>query len=909
LHLENCTIFLLSLKPRKIQGKSLNYRIINPSKTYFYCLGNRFTIMKILVIDDDLMMVQALSAVLTHQNYAVETASDGTTGWELIQAYEYDLVLLDLMLPDIDGVNLCRQIRAKGLQMPILLLTGLDSGHDKALGLDAGADDYVVKPFVEEELVARVRALLRRAGSISQPTLQWRGLNLDPSNCEVTYSSKLLNLTPKEYGLLELFLRNSRRVFSCGMILEHLWAYEEMPGEDAVRTHIKGLRQKLKSVGAPIDLIETVYGIGYRLNSNENSHGKASVAGTSAHPIDRVQATEEEEREKEASILMQGVWEECKDSVCEKVEFLTQMAVRLRNKQFDEALKQQAYRKAHALAGSLGIFGYRKVSEIARELEALLLPGKMLNREEEKYFAEQVQALSLEMERSPSGWMSNSFPENRDERSFLLIVDRPSELSEQMAKEAGQWGYRIELASSVFAAQSLIERKLPDIVLLDPCVSEQLEDSVILLADLSKRIPPIPTVLYSSQQCLLEQPEFSHLGGQVCLQKSLPVAQVFEAISSLLEQLARSQSKIVALDDDPAILIALTAALTPWGIKVVTLADPQQILATLTQIEPDLLVLDVEMPSCSGIDLCRQIRNKPEWHDLPILFLTAHTNVELINRVFDAGADDFVSKPIAGPELVTRIIPRLERIRFAKRMLSQSRSSQSKSPVSQTEHPSTLDLMPLHPQPTTIESTAMHQIRQQSAIAQLGVAALKGTNLADLMEESMNRIVQCLNVEYGCILELRQGGAVLLLNCGIGWPSGVVGNTLIPAMHSQALYALQAKEAVVSENALEDSRFELPSFMKTYDVVSSLNVPIYIDEEPYGVLAVNTQHRRTFGPDEIDFLEAIAQIIGGVLKHHRTQASLAQLQAEFELQVALRTDELVDINQRLQSELKQNRNR
>ncbi|MGB8703253.1 MAG: response regulator, partial [Thermosynechococcaceae cyanobacterium] len=583
--------------------------------------------MKILVIDDDLMTVLALSAVLTHQNYAVETASDGSSGWELIETYDYDLILLDVMLPDIDGVSLCRQIRAKGLQMPILLLTGLDSGHDKALGLDAGADDYVVKPFVEEELVARVRALLRRAGSISQPILQWRGLNLDPSTCEVTYGSKLLNLTPKEYGLLELFLRNSRRVFSCGMILEHLWAYEEMPGEDAVRTHIKGLRQKLKSAGAPMDLIETVYGIGYRLSAHENSYRKASGVDTSAPQIDPVQTTEEAERKNEVSTLMRGVWDECKDSISEKVAFLTQMAVRFSNQPFDETLKQQAYRKAHALAGSLGTFGYLKGSDIAHELEALLVPEKVLNPAEEIYFAEQVQALSLEMEHSPSDWTSNSFTENRDARPLLLIVDRPSDLSDQMAREASQWGYRIELASSLFEAQSFIERKLPDIVLLDPCVSQQSEDSIILLADLSKRIPPIPTVLYSSQQCLLEQPEFLHLGGQVCLQKSLPVAQVFEAISDLLEQLARSQSKIVALDDDPVTLMALKAALTPWGIKVVTLENPQQILATLTQIEPDLLVLDVEMPSCSGIDLCQQIRNQPEWHDLPILFLTAHTNV------------------------------------------------------------------------------------------------------------------------------------------------------------------------------------------------------------------------------------------------------------------------------------------
>src|SRR5207237_4153528 len=132
-----------------------------------------------------------------------------------------------------------------GRQVPILLLTGCDSSHEKAIGLDAGADDYVVKPFDQEELVARVRALLRRGGATSQPVLECGNLRLDPSSCEVTYGQDLLSLTPKEYALLELFLRNSRRVFSCGMILEHLWSYADTPGEDAVRTQIKGSRLKL----------------------------------------------------------------------------------------------------------------------------------------------------------------------------------------------------------------------------------------------------------------------------------------------------------------------------------------------------------------------------------------------------------------------------------------------------------------------------------------------------------------------------------------------------------------------------------------------------------------------------------------------------------------------------------------
>ncbi|NJP12259.1 MAG: response regulator transcription factor, partial [Leptolyngbyaceae cyanobacterium RU_5_1] len=161
--------------------------------------------MRILVIEDDEFIAHVLTTILTSQNYAVEVATDGQAGWDLVEAFDYDLVMLDVMLPKLDGISLCRQIRSKGLQMPILLLTGQDSGHDKAIGLDAGADDYVVKPFDEEELVARVRALLRRGGAIAQPVLTWRDLRLDPSSCEVTYGIQPLSLTPKEYALLELF--------------------------------------------------------------------------------------------------------------------------------------------------------------------------------------------------------------------------------------------------------------------------------------------------------------------------------------------------------------------------------------------------------------------------------------------------------------------------------------------------------------------------------------------------------------------------------------------------------------------------------------------------------------------------------------------------------------------------------
>ncbi|MFB2921400.1 response regulator [Aerosakkonema funiforme] len=221
--------------------------------------------MRILLVEDDETVAGLVCDFLSKQHYVVDVAEDGEAGWELIEAYTYDLILLDVMLPKMDGMTLCRRIRSGGYRMPVLLLTARQTSIDKVTGLDVGADDYVVKPFDLKELGARIRALLRRGNSALAPVLQWGKLHLDPSTCEVTYENKIVPLSPKEYSLLELFLRNSRRIYSRRAILDHLWSWEDAPGEDTVKAHIKGLRQKFKSVGAPVDLIETVYGMGYRL--------------------------------------------------------------------------------------------------------------------------------------------------------------------------------------------------------------------------------------------------------------------------------------------------------------------------------------------------------------------------------------------------------------------------------------------------------------------------------------------------------------------------------------------------------------------------------------------------------------------------------------------------------------------
>jgi two-component system, OmpR family, response regulator len=222
--------------------------------------------MKILLVEDDFRISKAIAEALTEQRYVVEMVGDGELGLAFAETGSFDLIVLDLMLPKLDGISLCRKLRQAGNKTQILMLTARDTSSDKVLGLDVGADDYVVKPFDLPELLARIRALLRRGSVVFSPILEWERLTLNPNECHVTYNQQSLTLTPKEYALLELFLRYGSCVLSRSAILDKIWLFEESPGEETVKVHLQSLRRKLKVAGAPPNLIETIYGLGYRLN-------------------------------------------------------------------------------------------------------------------------------------------------------------------------------------------------------------------------------------------------------------------------------------------------------------------------------------------------------------------------------------------------------------------------------------------------------------------------------------------------------------------------------------------------------------------------------------------------------------------------------------------------------------------
>lgn len=226
--------------------------------------------MRILLVEDDDRIARPLAEDLRKQYYAIDLARDGLEGWEYFQAAEYDLILLDLMLPHLDGITLCKRVRSSGYKGFVLMLTAKDTITDKVIGLDAGADDYLVKPFELAELAARMRALLRRPPNLRQPILQQGRLVLNPAIHTVSYGEIALDLTPKEYLLLQFLLENPGIVFSRSRLLDKLWELDRSSGEGTIKTHINNIRRKLKDAGCREKLIETVYGVGYRLNAESD---------------------------------------------------------------------------------------------------------------------------------------------------------------------------------------------------------------------------------------------------------------------------------------------------------------------------------------------------------------------------------------------------------------------------------------------------------------------------------------------------------------------------------------------------------------------------------------------------------------------------------------------------------------
>jgi DNA-binding response OmpR family regulator len=226
--------------------------------------------MRLLLVEDNKRLSDSLRRMLEDDGYAIDVAYDGLDGEEMGFMNVYDIIILDIMLPGKDGIQVCRTLRNKRVRTPVLMLTARDALEDRVLGLDSGADDYLVKPFEVDELRARVRALLRRESSVKTGILQVGDLQLDPAMHTVKRGDQPIDLTAKEFSLLEYMMRHPNHLITREMAENHLWSYERIVASNVVDVYIRRLRRKIDE-GHDVKLLETVRGAGYRIRDGQEA--------------------------------------------------------------------------------------------------------------------------------------------------------------------------------------------------------------------------------------------------------------------------------------------------------------------------------------------------------------------------------------------------------------------------------------------------------------------------------------------------------------------------------------------------------------------------------------------------------------------------------------------------------------
>ncbi len=358
-----------------------------------------------------------------------------------------------------------------------------------------------------------------------------------------------------------------------------------------------------------------------------------------------------------------ALWDKFRDTIFARVDAVEEAALALLEGKLDDETRRGAEREAHKLAGAAGSFGFADASRLAREAEGILggdapAPAQALR------LSELAVGLRAVLERGPAPAPEPARTHATDDRPFLLVVDADRDMADRLAIEAGGRQFRTEVAAGVSQARRVLTRQRPDVVLLDLSLEESLPVGLDFLAELSRREPPIPAVVLTARTDFTDRVEVARRGGRGFLQKPVAPRQAVDAVAGVLRERTPADTHLLAVDDDPAVLGAVRALLEPRGIRVTTLDDPLRFWETLEQTAPDVLVLDVDMPHLGGLELCRVVRADPRWTGIPVLFLTARTDADTVQRVFAAGADDFVTKPFVGPELVTRLTNRLDRVQL-----------------------------------------------------------------------------------------------------------------------------------------------------------------------------------------------------------------------------------------------------
>ncbi|PSF33096.1 hypothetical protein C7H19_20600 [Aphanothece hegewaldii CCALA 016] len=526
--------------------------------------------MKILLLEQDQYFATQVQNDLLSQGCIIDIAIDWEICWQLAELFDYDLILIDLVRLDPNGIKFCQQRRLTGDTTPIIIIGIQDSSTYQNSALQVGATDYLTKPVAIDVLLARIQALTSDNLYNHPSVIEWQGIRLNFLDCQATYNNHPLYLNQTELTLLALFVKNyeinsNPRIFTLRSILDNLWGFENKVTEKDLEKHIQQLQQKLQQAGASVGIIENIYGLGYRLKITEITTEARDNVTTSSQPLAK----------REISVS-------------------------------------------------------EKVSPVVS-----------------------VRSLS---------------PHSGIKSPRLLIIDHDRQNTKLLTLEAKSWGIEAQAVQNVTEARIAIALHCPDIVLLDLPIADTSENELHLLSELSQANPPIPVLVSTATESFTERLKVAKMGGQGFLHKPISPDLVMESVTHLLQHKAPPVGTLMIVGADSAMLDLFSNLLSPWGFQLIFLRNPQQFWDTLEQSNPDLLILDFELPNISGIELCQIVRQDPQWNDLPILMLSAEREANTVQKVFEAGADDFIHKPIVGPELIARILNRLERINKQRRL-------------------------------------------------------------------------------------------------------------------------------------------------------------------------------------------------------------------------------------------------
>jgi len=392
-------------------------------------------------------------------------------------------------------------------------------------------------------------------------------------------------------------------------------------------------------------------------NQEELAQKIASILGFPAP----VRETPGQQEHRATTTAVGEVWQRFKATIQNRIAILEQATVALLDGRLDENLRQNAEREAHKLAGSIGVFGFPEGSRLAREIERLFETGTPLDQARTLRLSELVMSLHEELEREP--FPREFVSSSGQEAPFIVVIDNDRGLYEWLPLDAAARGFRAEVAPSAAAAKVIFSHQRPDVLFVSLTCLGNPEERLALLVELNSHSRPVPIVVLAEDDTLVARLEATKLGGQRFLLKPLSLAQLLETASLILRRLRVSEMKVLAVEDDPQTSAMLRATLEAQGFRLTILDNASAFWEVLEQVIPDFLILDIDMSSFSGVDLCKVVRSDARWAGLPVLFLATHVDTDSAHRIFAAGGDDFLKKPITTPDLIARIVDRIERVR------------------------------------------------------------------------------------------------------------------------------------------------------------------------------------------------------------------------------------------------------